>query len=185
MIKYLTYISLAFILCSCTARVSPSRADLNPVVAEIMDKPMHFRATITFGGNSVTGLMAVKQRSDLTIFGSFTNVFGVKGFDFIYRDGKTDLVYVMPALNKAMVKKILRRDISAMSVYGIGNIGKLHGNGYDKTPQIFYPDPQLKSRLFKDIYVSGNSSGLKKIIALDDFRYKLRIELISLLPDEE
>jgi len=165
--------------------MSPAHGGFNPVVAEISEKPMHFRATVTFGKNSVTGLMAVKQRSDLAIAGSFTNEFGVKGFDFIYRDGKTDLIYVMPAMNRAMVKKILRRDISLLSGYGIGNIGKLGGDSSGEALQIFYPDPAEKDRGIKDILISGCSRGRKKIIALEDFRYKLRIDLISLLPDEE
>jgi len=165
--------------------MSPSRGDLNPVVSEIAEKPMHFRATITFGNNSITGLMAVKQRSDLAIAGSFTNEFGVKGFDFIYRDGKTDLVYVMPAMNRTMVKKILRRDISLMSGYGIRNIGKLGGDGSCETPETFYPDPAEKGHGINNITVSGSSSGRKKILILEDSRYKLRIDLVSLLPDEE
>jgi hypothetical protein len=185
MIKYLTYISLFVILCSCTHRLSPGTDCNNRVVPEIADRPMHFRATITFGKNNVTGLMAVKQRPDRAICGSFTNEFGVKGFDFIYKDGKTNLVYVMPALDRYMIKKILRRDISLMSEYGIGNIGKLNSDGSGKEPEKFYPDPAKKCHKAKNIVISGSTSDRKKILVLEDLRYKLRIDLISLLPDEE
>jgi hypothetical protein len=185
MIKYLTFISLAVILCSCTPKMTPASGIMNPMVPEITARPMHFKAAISFGTNSVTGIMAVKQRSDLAILGSFTNEFGVKAFDFIYQDGKTDLVYLMPALNRKMIKKILRRDISLLSGYGIGSIGRLSNSKSGKSPVVLYPDPAIKYKAVKDIFISGNSIDQKIIIALEDFRYKLRIDLVSLPPDEE
>jgi len=157
----------------------------NPVIPEIQANTAHFRTTVTFGSNSITGLMAVKQRSDLAIFGSFTNEFGVKGFDFACIDGKTELLYIMPALNRTMVKKILRRDISMLVCYGIGSMGKISSAGTGSSPKILYPDPSGQVTSVKDVMISGATSQAKVIFALEDFRYKLKIELVSLSPDEK
>lgn len=185
MMRYLTFISLALFLCSCSAGRMAGTGMPNPVIPEIQAATAHFRTTVTFGSNSITGLMAVKQRSDLAILGSFTNEFGVKGFDFVCADGKTELLYIMPALNRSMVKKILKRDISVLVGYGVGNIGKISSAGKGSSPLILYPDPSDKAAGVKDVMVSGSTNQSRIIFALEDFRYKLKIELVSLASDEK
>lgn len=183
--KYLTFISLALLLCSCSAGRMAGTGMPNPVIPEIQTNTAHFRTTVTFGSNSITGLMAVKQRSDLAILGSFTNEFGVKGFDFVCIDGKTELLYIMPALNRAAVKKILKRDISMLACYGIGSMGKISAMSTGSSPMILYPDPSGQVAGVKDVMVSGATNQSRVIFALEDFRYKLKIELVSLSADDE
>jgi len=157
----------------------------NPVVSEIATEPMHFRATVIFGDNRVTGLMGIRQKEDLSICGSFINEFGVKGFDFIYSNGKMNLVYIMPALDRMMVKKILKKDLSMLVKYGISDLGMIRESESSASPKILYPNLNNPKHNMKAVTISGYKTNLKTNLTLKDQKYKLTIELVSMLPDEE
>jgi hypothetical protein len=181
--RYLTFISLALILFSCSPRLVPDVSDPNPVIDEITT-PVHFRTTVRFGENSVTGIMAFRQKGNLSVYGSFTNEFGVKGFDFIYRDGKTDLVYIMPALNRIMIKKILKKDISLLVRHGIGRLSLLQKPEIESSPKMLYPDLYNIGKKKNEVLISGGNNGVNTMLTLDDVKHKLTITLTSIKADE-
>ncbi len=170
--RYLIFISLASLLISCSGKVAPSgSATLYTGGNASDDNKAHFyRTTIDFGTNHITGLMIVKISPDMSVRGSFTNEFGVKGFDFISKEGRTQLIYLMPMLDKIFIRKVLKRDISLLSDYGFKEIR-------DKT---------LKE--IKTIDITGKKAGITtsdEKIVLEDIRYKVKIELIAINKDEQ
>jgi hypothetical protein len=181
--RYLTFISLVLISFSCSPRLLPDVSDPNPVIEEITT-PMHFRTTVSFGENTVTGIMAFRQKEDLSVYGSFFNEFGVKGFDFIYKNGKTDMVYIMPALDRLMIRKILKKDLSILVRHGIGNISTLRNPELDPSPKMLYPDLYNIGKKKNEVLVSGGNNGVNTMLTLDDIKHKLTITLTSINRNE-
>ncbi|MBQ8050051.1 MAG: hypothetical protein IJ197_00570 [Bacteroidaceae bacterium] len=62
-------------------------------------------------GRDITGLCLMRQSED-TLRGSVINEFGIKAFDFTYREGKTKLMNVASFLNKWYIRRTLQRDLS-------------------------------------------------------------------------
>ena len=186
MTRYLTFISLILLLSSCspklatTSSINESGKGNNGSVYE----PFVFRSVIQFGNNAVTGLMIIKKRADDSVCGSFTNEFGVKGFDFIYSDNKVDLVYVMPILDRYLIRKTLKEDIGLLVRYGFREINDSVMNYYQKSSKVVYPVSK-KSRKTEKVRISLESENSAVILFLEDFRRRLTIKLVTIDSDEK
>lgn len=185
--RYLTFISLALLLFSCSPKLTPGSNAPAPgtVRNELLVEPVIFRTSIAFAKNSVTGLMMVKQKADGSVYGSFTNEFGVKGFDFIFSGAETELVYVMPMLDHRKVKKILKRDISILTSYGIMNIKQTSVTDTITALKVLYPELISDNEKIEEVRVVTGVKNEAIMLLLEDFRYDLTIELIIIDPDEK
>lgn len=186
MTRYLTFISLILLLSSCSPKlatissIKESGTESNAPVYE----PFVFRSVIQFGNNAVTGLMIIKKRADDSVCGSFTNEFGVKGFDFIYSDNKVNLVYVMPILDRYLIRKTLKEDIGLLVRYGFREINDSVMNYYQKSSKVVYPVSK-KSRKTEKVRISLESENSAVILFLEDFRRRLTIKLVTIDSDEK
>ena len=185
--RYLTFISLAALLFSCSPKLIPgSNAPAKGTVRnDLLVEPVVFRTAIEFGKNSVSGLMIVKQKADGSIYGSFTNEFGVKGFDFIFSGAETELVYVMPMLDHRKVKKILKEDISILTSYGIMNIKQTSVTDTITELRVLYPELVSNEENIEEVRVVTGEKNEAIMLLLEDFRHKLTIELIIIDPNEK
>jgi len=184
MIRYLTFISFTFLLLSCTPKLAPvsnfSESVRNSNVS--LYEPIVFRSAIEFAGNTVTGIMAIKQRSDESLAGSFINEFGVKGFDFTYVNEKIDLVYVMPLLDRYLIRQTLKHDVALLMKYGISEIGTIMADKDIDVPKILYPVTRVKT---ERVRISFEYQNKAKMLLLEDFRRKLTIKLVTINTDAE
>ena len=67
---------------------------------------------ITFNKGYITGLCLLNTENDTT-YGTIMNEFGIKVFDFVYREPskKIKLLHLMPMLNKWYIKRVLKKDM--------------------------------------------------------------------------
>lgn len=181
--RYLTFISFVIIMLSCapklTSGTSFSESDPDSIV---LYEPIIFRSAIEFADNTVTGIMVMKQRSDESLAGSFINEFGVKGFDFTYADEKIDLVYVMPLLDRYLIRKTLKQDIALLMKYGISEIRVSMADEDQKAAKILYPVARVKTERVRISFEYQNTS---RMLLLEDFRRKLSIRLVTIDADAE
>jgi len=186
MTRYLTFISLIILLSSCSPKLATT-SSINESGKENNGpayKPVVFRSVIQFGNNAVTGLMIIKKRADDSVCGSFTNEFGVKGFDFIYSDNKVDLVYVMPMLDRYLIKRTLKEDIRLLVRYGFSEINDSVMNYSQKSSRVVYllAKKSMNSQKVKISLESGNNAAM---LFLEDFRHMLTIKLVTIDSDEK
>jgi hypothetical protein len=72
-----------------------------------------YDASIDVVGRHISGLMLVKALPDSSIRVVFTSEMGLKFFDFEFKDQQVfNVKYVVPQLNKKVVIKTLRQDLS-------------------------------------------------------------------------
>ena len=65
---------------------------------------------ITFNKGYITGLCLLNTENDTT-YGTIMNEFGIKVFDFVYREPskKIKLLHLIPMLNKWYIKRVLKK----------------------------------------------------------------------------
>ena len=89
---------------------------LNPVHATQMANDSvvskEYNLLMQVRGREVTALCIMNQEIDAHIVGTIINEFGVKVFDFIFDNGKAQILNVIGPLDKWYIRKVLRGDFA-------------------------------------------------------------------------
>ena len=128
-----------------------------------------YRAEIAFGETSFQGLMAYKQIGEDEYNCSMVNDIGVKAFDFKYKSGKVKFTHVISFLDRAIIKKVMKKEMSLLFGYGIP---ALENNEEGRAWPIKEPKPKQTT-----IMVKKNE---EERLLLSDKKYNLYISLFDI-----
>lgn len=97
-LKWIKYLFVLLCLFSATLNIKAQEAKMT--------------VEITFNKGYITGLCLLNTENDTT-YGTIMNEFGIKVFDFVYREPskKIKLLHLMPMLNKWYIKRVLKKDM--------------------------------------------------------------------------
>ena len=185
--RSLIFISLAFLLFLSPAEHAAVAACNVTVPCQDSSLPQtaFFRARISFAGTSLTGLMIAKQMADGSVRGSFTNEFGVKGFDFEYSSGHIRLLYIMPAMDRFFIRRALKQDLSLIAGYGLPDWQQTSGCLTEAGMRVLFPQGSADSGRKAKLRLSSGVQDSARVILMEDMRRNLTIELHSIAPDEK
>ena len=128
-----------------------------------------YRAEISFGETSFQGLMAYKQIGEDEYNCSMVNDIGVKAFDFKYKSGNIKFTHVISFLDKAIIRKVMKKEMSLLFEYGIP---ALENNGDGRVWPQKEPKPKQTT-----IMVKKNDA---ERLLLNDKKYNLHITLYDI-----
>lgn len=126
MIRYLTSISLALLLCQLLCASPLSVADtISAAAAEeassLPDEEVvrsvdsrEFGMLMTVRGREMTGLCIMELSPDGSLVGTVVNEFGVKAFDFTFDSKKAKVLNLIKPLDRWYIRKVLRADLAFM-----------------------------------------------------------------------
>ena len=85
-----------------------------------------YHLTMQVRGHEITGICMMSQSADHGIMGTVISEFGMKAFDFIYDNGKVQLLNIVAFLDKWYIRKVLKKDLafilSQMDECGMWNV---------------------------------------------------------------
>jgi hypothetical protein len=85
-----------------------------------------YHLTMQVRGHEITGICMMNQSTDHGIMGTVISEFGMKAFDFIYDNGKVQLLNIVAFLDKWYIRKVLKKDLafilSQMDECGMWNV---------------------------------------------------------------
>lgn len=105
---------ISILLLTCLNHIHAMQIANDSVVSKEYNLLMQVR------GHEVTAICIMNMEADAHIVGTVINEFGIKVFDFIYANGKAQILNVLGPLNKWYIKKVLRGDFSFI----LSNIGR-------------------------------------------------------------
>ncbi|MCK9616565.1 MAG: hypothetical protein M0R21_01880 [Lentimicrobiaceae bacterium] len=73
-----------------------------------------YRTSLSFFGNSLSGISFIKKMPDSSYRVVFTNEMGIKFFDLAFCGKNFKVMYCMPKLNRKIVIKLLRNDLQML-----------------------------------------------------------------------
>ena len=71
-----------------------------------------YHLTMQVRGHEITGICMMSQSADHGIMGTVISEFGMKAFDFIYDNGKVQLLNIVAFLDKWYIRKVLKKDLA-------------------------------------------------------------------------
>ena len=85
-----------------------------------------YQLTMQVRGHEITGICMMNKSADHSIMGTVISEFGMKAFDFIYDNGKVQLLNIVAFLDKWYIRKVLKKDLafilSQMDECGMWNV---------------------------------------------------------------
>ena len=85
-----------------------------------------YQLTMQVRGHEITGICMMNKSADHGIMGTVISEFGMKAFDFIYDNGKVQLLNIVAFLDKWYIRKVLKKDLacilSQMDECGMWNV---------------------------------------------------------------
>ncbi len=115
----LASVSLAAILLSVAHLPSAAQS----LLPDVNGETVKYNAVIAFPRGEMSGILAL--RNDGGVFkGCVFNEFGISALDFTYRPGvkKVEIVHAANMLDKWYIKRVLRRDLAAVTTgFGCGD----------------------------------------------------------------
>lgn len=99
-----------------------------------------YHLTMQVRGHEITGICMMSQSADHGIMGTVISEFGMKAFDFIYDNGKVQLLNIVAFLDKWYIRKVLKKDLAFI----MSRIDK--GLDYEKKPRkiLFKPNGEVE-----------------------------------------
>ena len=99
-----------------------------------------YHLTMQVRGHEITGICMMSQSADHGIMGTVINEFGMKAFDFIYDNGKVQLLNIVAFLDKWYIRKVLKKDLAFI----LSQMDK--GVDFEKKPRkiLFKPNGEVE-----------------------------------------
>lgn len=99
-----------------------------------------YHLTMQVRGHEITGICMMSQSADHGIMGTVISEFGMKAFDFIYDNGKVQLLNIVAFLDKWYIRKVLKKDLAFI----LSQIDK--GVDFEKKPRkiLFKPNGEVE-----------------------------------------
>ena len=99
-----------------------------------------YHLTMQVRGHEITGICMMSQSADHGIMGTVISEFGMKAFDFIYDNGKIQLLNIVAFLDKWYIRKVLKKDLAFI----LSQIDK--GVDFEKKPRkiLFKPNGEVE-----------------------------------------
>ena len=99
-----------------------------------------YNLTMQVRGYEITGICLMNKSADNSIMGTVINEFGMKAFDFIYDNGKIQLLNIVAFLDKWYIRKVLKKDLAFI----LSQIDK--GVDFEKKPRkiLFKPNGEVE-----------------------------------------
>lgn len=138
MIKCLPLISLLLLL-SQTPCLSKEFGQHEVITAD-STMTYEYNLTMQVRGHEITGICLMNKSADNNIMGTVINEFGMKAFDFIYDNGKIQLLNIVAFLDKWYIRKVLKKDLAFI----LSQIDK--GVDFEKKPRkiLFKPNGEVE-----------------------------------------
>ena len=138
MIKCLPLISLLLLL-SQTPCLSKEFCQHEVITADSA-MTYEYNLTMQVRGHEITGICLMNKSADNNIMGTVINEFGMKAFDFIYDNGKIQLLNIVAFLDKWYIRKVLKKDLAFI----LSQIDK--GVDFEKKPRkiLFKPNGEVE-----------------------------------------
>jgi len=138
MIKCLPLISLLLLL-SQTPCLSKEFGQHEVITADSA-MTYEYNLTMQVRGHEITGICLMNKSADNNIMGTVINEFGMKAFDFIYDNGKIQLLNIVAFLDKWYIRKVLKKDLAFI----LSQIDK--GVDFEKKPRkiLFKPNGEVE-----------------------------------------
>ena len=138
MIKCLPLISLLLLL-SQTPCLSKEFGQHEVITADSA-MTYEYNLTMQVRGHEIAGICLMNKSADNSIMGTVINEFGMKAFDFIYDNGKIQLLNIVAFLDKWYIRKVLKKDLAFI----LSQIDK--GVDFEKKPRkiLFKPNGEVE-----------------------------------------
>ena len=138
MIRCLPLISLLLLL-SQTPCLSKEFGQHEVITADSA-MTYEYNLTMQVRGHEITGICLMNKSADNSIMGTVINEFGMKAFDFIYDNGKIQLLNIVAFLDKWYIRKVLKKDLAFI----LSQIDK--GVDFEKKPRkiLFKPNGEVE-----------------------------------------